>query len=246
MAHLYNPRNYHDPIDRSFTNPIDRASARSSLSIMSIAPSSRDPTITSSAFTSTAEPFNGSLIRLTTPQQRLLEDVDCLPDILERCIVFPRVYALARPDKYPNMHRVLQQLMLLSVNGVKTEGDGVDFTAVSSTINAEELGMVYVCRTYGVDPVDYLRAVRSEDCRRVAQSIYASDPGGWDRWSKLYEQRKFSINPESYAQIAYALTGPFKDKCEAVLSKRLAVRAIFEGLSYLLIILSAETSRWPD
>ena len=224
MAYSYSFSGYTDPITRSFTNPIDHPSAVDYWRVPTFTPSSGEPTIAPCTITSAATPYDGQTIRLTTAQKQLLAEIEGLPDIVERCMAFPREYALAQPDKYPITHRLHQSLMHLSVNGVRSAPDGVDFTTVCSTINAEELGMAYVCRTYGVDPAEYLKVVRSEHCKRMAESFRASNPARWDRWSELYRQRKFPINPEAYAQIAYALTGPFRDKYQAVLRQKVSYR----------------------
>ncbi|RPD69193.1 hypothetical protein L226DRAFT_617023 [Lentinus tigrinus ALCF2SS1-7] len=209
MSLFHNPLLSPDPIDRSSTR--------------SITPStSSDSTITSAASDLTATP--PSAARLTSRQQQLLSDPRWTPDLLERIIAFPRTYALAQPDKYPITHRLHQQLMALSARSVKAGPEGVDFTDpnIASTVTPEELGMIYVCRTYGVDPVRYMQAVHSKDCQRVADLIYARDPTAWDKWLEIYERRKFCINPQSYAQIAYALTGPFRKQYDAVANAKAA------------------------
>ncbi|RPD54238.1 hypothetical protein L227DRAFT_616328 [Lentinus tigrinus ALCF2SS1-6] len=164
------------------------------------------------------------ITRLGVSNMQLLSDPRWTPDLLERIIAFPRTYALAQPDKYPITHRLHQQLMALSARSVKAGPEGVDFTDpnIASTVTPEELGMIYVCRTYGVDPVRYMQAVHSKDCQRVADLIYARDPTAWDKWLEIYERRKFCINPQSYAQIAYALTGPFRKQYDAVANAKAA------------------------
>ncbi|KAI0693685.1 hypothetical protein C8T65DRAFT_730276 [Cerioporus squamosus] len=124
------------------------------------------------------------------PSEWLLFDDTWRPDDLEGCITFPRTYALAQPDRYPITHGLHQQLMRLAVRGVKAGEEGVDFAQVSSTVSPEELGMI------------------------------ASNPAAWDRWQRLYERREFCMDPKSYAQVAYALTGPFREQYKAAVSRR--------------------------
>ncbi|RDX41870.1 hypothetical protein OH76DRAFT_1411716 [Lentinus brumalis] len=211
------------------------------MSAISYLPTLSYSTTAYSATVDMAYPYNPALLSLdpfdrpptrwpTTPpttlpptpissSEWLLYDNTWQPDDLERRVAFPRIYALAQPDKYPIAHGLHQQLMQLAGFCIKAGEEGVDFTKVSSTISPEELGIMFVCRTCGVDPVDYMRAIRSSDCQRVSDKIRENYSGWWDALQKLYEQRRTRLDPRSYAQIAYALTGPFREQYKAALNR---------------------------
>ena len=151
----------------------------------------------------------------------LVFDSNWQPNDIEACLRFPREYALAQPTKFPISYRLRQKVMHLTAQQVSTGPEGVDFAEMpaGAGLHTDELAMVFVCRTCGVTPLEYWRAVYSDEYERYADHVRLNERKWWDDYQRRYREGEFRLDADTYLRMGWALKVVFKEKFDAAVER---------------------------